>query len=222
MLHDQKSDDETKEKLDYLNIKHSFEFMDFPFQREKEWDFKWKFEPDTEYKISKLYEKIVTDNNLDYYFLSGWLKYVIWLEENKTVNIHPWPMESQWYWWKDMHWMNVHNKVWQDYIDWKINQTCMTMHYVTDEFDKGPIITQIPVSLVWCQSPDDVQKAVNKMEHEFQWIITQMVISWDISWSWDYDDKVVIKEGALDKYTFPEWTVFAWKVDLEEWIPYNN
>lgn len=41
--------------------------------------------------IKNLYLEVIKNHWLEYVFLSWWLKYVLWLTPNKTVNIHPWP-----------------------------------------------------------------------------------------------------------------------------------
>jgi folate-dependent phosphoribosylglycinamide formyltransferase PurN len=174
------------------------------------WD-DWNFSENNIKLIQKLYQEIVKQYDLDYVFLSGWLKYVTWLAPNKTVNIHPGPLQEP-YGWKGMYGMNIHKKVWEDYVDWKINQTCVSMHYVTDNFDDGPIIVQLPISLVWCNSPMDIQKRVNDIEHIIQWKITEMIMSWDISWSW----------VKWEPVKFPENFTWGKEVDLMEGTAYKN
>lgn len=171
----------------------------------------WEYSEEDKEELKNRYLDIVKEYDLEYIFLSGWLVYVIWLEPNKTVNIHPGPLNEP-YGWKGMYGMNIHNKVWEDYVDWKINQTCITMNYVTENIDDGPIIAQIPVWLVWCNSPEDVQKRVKQVEHIIQWKITQMVITWEISWSW-------IK---WDSVQFPENFTWGKEVDLMDWVAFKK
>ncbi len=125
--------------------------------------------------ITNICQKIFSENELDYVFLSGYIKHVLWIAVSKLVNIHPGPTQEP-YWWVWMHGMKVHEKVWEDYQAWKIERTCVTMHYVTDEVDRGPVICQIPVELNDCNSAKEIARKVNKVEHEWQWQITKMVI----------------------------------------------
>jgi folate-dependent phosphoribosylglycinamide formyltransferase PurN len=67
-----------------------------------------------------------------------------------------------------MYGSHVHERVWQDYEAGMIQRTCVTMHYVTDEVDRGPIICQIPVEIDDCNSAKEVGDKVNKVEHEWQ------------------------------------------------------
>lgn len=181
--------------------------IDFP-KREEDWNFS---EENIE-KIKIFYQDILIKNNLDFIFLSGWLKQVLWLPTEKVINIHPGPMSSQGYWWKWMFWLNIHKKVFDDYREWKIKKSCVTMHYVNDEIDKWPIIIQAPVELKWCTSPDDVQKNVNKVEHEVQWKITKLISSWAIVYSkWWI---LINSQNEIDKLQFPEWSLFWKTIDL--------
>ena len=82
---------------------------------------------------------------------------------------------------------NVHKKVWQDYFDGRIVSSAVTMHFVPsgvdDTMDSGPIIVQVPVSLIGCESWQDIQKRVNAMEHTIQWQVTEHVMNEKVTWS---------------------------------------
>ncbi len=139
----------------------------------------WEFDDNTKEEIREIYISIMHEYDLEYIFLSWWLKYVLWLPVEKTINIHPWPTQAP-YGWNWMHGGNVHKKVWEDYKNWNISQSCVTMHFVTDKIDRGPIICQIPVDISNCQSDIDVGRAVNAVEHEWQWKITNMIVNKEI------------------------------------------
>ena len=181
----------------------------------KTWE-NWQFSNEDKITITNFYNSIIKNNDLDFIFLSGWMKKVLWISPEKVINIHPWPIKSQWYWWKNMYWMNVHNKVWEDYKEWKINRTCVTMHYVTEKYDDGPILLQVPVSLDSCNSAEDVAKAVNKVEHDIQRKVTELVISWAIKWSGKkWESLKIINQKKIDDFNFPEWTVLWWIIELK-------
>lgn len=163
----------------------------------------WEYLESHKSEIKNRYLDIMEKYQLEYIFLSWWLVQVLWYEPNKTVNIHPGPIKVP-YWWRWMYGEKVHEKIWQDHLDWKINKTCVTMHYVTDKFDDGPIVAQVPVWLDWCNSALDVQKRVNEIEKIFQWKITLMIMTWEISWSWIEWEPV----------KFPEWYDWWKEIDL--------
>jgi len=144
----------------------------------KRWD-NWHFSPHDLELIKQIGAWIMEEYHLDYVFLSWRIKHILWIPTEKLVNIHPGPTQKPYggVW---MYGHHVHNKVWEDYKNWIIKRSCITMHYVTEEVDEWPIICQIPVVLEWCDSAEDVWRKVNQVEHEFQWIITKMIIDWDI------------------------------------------
>lgn len=155
----------------WLNFHH---LDNFP----KRWE-DWNFSNSDETLIREIGLGIMRDYNLDYILLSGWIKHILWLPMKKVINIHPGPTQQP-YGGEGMYGHHVHKKVWEDYQAWKIHRTCVTIHYVTDQIDRGPIICQLPVELDDCNSADDVAKKVNKAEHLWQWEITKMLIDGDI------------------------------------------
>jgi len=181
-------------------------FDNFP----KRWE-GWNFSELDLSRIENKYKEIVEKYDLEYVFMSWWLKYILWLTPNKTVNIHPGPVEEP-YGWKWMYWDNIHKKVWEDYTNWTINQTCVTMHFVNEKFDDGPIIIQLPVWMVWCNSWEDVKERVNNIEHLIQWKITLLIMQWEISWSW----------VEWEPVQFPEGFLYWEKLDLMWGTPYDN
>ncbi|NUJ98105.1 hypothetical protein HGA92_04965 [Candidatus Gracilibacteria bacterium] len=205
-----------KEKADKFNI--PFHHMTgFP-KRESN----GKFSEENLQVIREIYQKIIRENNLEYVFLSGLLNYVAGLKPHKTVNVHPGPTQEG-YGGKGMYGMHVHRKIWEDYKAGKINQTCVTMHYVTDKFDDPKFtIVQVPVTLEDCNSEDDVKNKVNKMEHIIQWKITQMVISEAIKWTGNENDKIEIDTDVAESFKFLEGTVFGGMLDLQGGISYEN
>lgn len=177
-----------------------------------------EFTTENEKIIKDIYNKILTNYWLDYLFCSWWMKHILWLNPSISQNIHPGPTKEP-YGWLHMYWDNVHKKVWEDYQKWIINQSCVTMHFVIPELDRGPITVQIPVDISKCTSADEVWKAVNKVEHEYQWIIYKLIFEWKISWSWIKWEAVQFNEKEIKKYEFPKWTVFGGEINLmEEYI----
>lgn len=154
----------------------------------------WTYSEKDKEILKDMYIELVEKHNLDFVFLSWWNKYVDWLEPNKTINIHPGPLVKP-YWWEWKYWNHIHKKIWEDYEKWQITKTCVTMHYVTEEFDKWPIIAQIPVELSGCESWEDVKQRTNTVEHIIQSKVTLMIMEWKISWSWIEWEPVQFPEG---------------------------
>jgi len=76
---------EFKTRFEELWIGLNFHYVDnFP----KRWE-AWKFSSTDEDIIREIGLGIMRDNHLDYIFLSGWIKQVLWLPMEKVINIHP-------------------------------------------------------------------------------------------------------------------------------------
>ncbi|MDO8576530.1 MAG: formyltransferase family protein, partial [bacterium] len=57
-----------------------------------------------------------------------------------------------------------------------------TMHFVTDEMDRGPAFFEKRIPLKQGMTAEEIAKAVNKAEHEWQPKITNMVVHGEIRW----------------------------------------
>ncbi len=203
-------------------FKIDFEYIDFPKRTKEiidgiETGEKIYTEEQLE-EIRKMYRKILQENNLDYIFLSGWMRYVLELPVNKTVNIHPGP--TQWeFGWKGMYWDAVHQKVWEMYTNGNIPSSCVTMHYVTEKIDWGPTICQIPVNINSATSLDSVKRKVNKWtEHTYQWIITQLITEGKIMWSWIQGESVIWDSSITPEYMQNTFGV-EWKTEWQWPLP---
>jgi phosphoribosylglycinamide formyltransferase-1 len=126
------------------------------------------------------YQKIVADSHADFVALSGWLKLAKGLDPAKTINIHPGPLPR--FGGPGMYGHHVHEAVMEAFKKGEIKHSAVTMHFVTEEYDKGPIIFRYPVSIQPDDTPETLAKRVNKVEHEWQSRITDLVIKGEISW----------------------------------------
>ncbi len=110
------------------------------------------------------------------------------LDPRYWVNIHPGPLSV-----KDeeghpvfggpgMHGMHVHEKVMEYYRKGLVRESGVSMHYVTQEYDKGPIIFEWPVPIMPWDTPATLAAAVNAAEHRFQPYVTKLVLERGIYW----------------------------------------
>ncbi|MDZ4227370.1 MAG: formyltransferase family protein, partial [Patescibacteria group bacterium] len=116
--------------------------------------------------------------------LSGWLKKVEGLDPRKTFNIHP-ALLSQLggrFGGPGMYRHRVHEAVSDALERGGITESGVTMHFVTDMYDRGPAFFEYHVPLEKGMSAEDIAKAVNAAEHEWQPKITNMVVHGQIRW----------------------------------------
>ncbi|MFZ2593485.1 MAG: formyltransferase family protein [Minisyncoccia bacterium] len=130
------------------------------------------------------YKKIVVDSGAEWAALSGWLKKVSGLSPQKTFNIHP-ALLSQHngkFGGPGMYGHRVHEAVLADFLANGIYETGFSMHFVTDEYDRGPVFFEYAVPLVVGMDAEDIGKAVNEAEHVWQPRITNEVVHGIIEW----------------------------------------
>jgi len=116
--------------------------------------------------------------------LSGWLKEVKGLDPQKTFNIHP-ALLSQLggrFGGHGMYGKKVHEAVKAALEAEEITESGFMMHFVTDEMDRGPVFFEHRVPLKKGMSADEIQKAVQAAEHEWQPKITNLVVHGEIRW----------------------------------------
>jgi phosphoribosylglycinamide formyltransferase-1 len=133
---------------------------------------------------TKSYLEIVTDAGAQWVALSGWLKQVEGLDPQKTFNIHP-ALFSQLggrFGGHGMYKRKVHEAVKAVLDAGEINESGFTMHFVTDEVDRGPVFFEYRIPLHKKMSAEEIGKAVQAAEHEWQPKVTNMVVHGEIHW----------------------------------------
>jgi len=139
------------------------------------------------------YQALVKKYQADYIMLSGWLKLVKGLDPAKTVNIHPGPLPD--FGGPGLYGHYVHEAVMKAFHDGKIKQSAVSMHFVSEEYDRGPIFFQLPVLIRNDDTPETLAKRVNEKERAWQSFILNLVVHGEI----------VLVDG---KVVFPLWYPF--------------
>jgi len=102
---------------------------------------------------------------IDFIILAGFLALVplslVHAYENRILNIHPALLPK--YGGKGMYGHHVHAAVKEQ----NENHSGMTIHLVNPEFDKGKIIFQAAIKLSQEDTPEDIQKKVLVLEHQY-------------------------------------------------------
>ena len=126
------------------------------------------------------YRAIVERFEADFIALSGWLKLVSGLDPKRTFNIHPGPLPQ--FGGPGLYGHYVHEAVLKAYREGKLTHSAVSMHFVTEKYDKGPVFFYQPVEILITDTPEILAKRVNKVEHDFQPLITDLVVWGQISW----------------------------------------
>jgi phosphoribosylglycinamide formyltransferase-1 len=120
------------------------------------------------------YQELIREYQADFVMLSGWLKLVAGLNPAKTVNIHPGPLPE--FGGPGMYGHHVHEAVIRAFRERRIISSAVTMHFVTEKFDEGPIIFQLPVLIRPEDTPDSLAARVNEKERAWQSFVLNRVV----------------------------------------------
>jgi len=130
----------------------------------------------------------------DFVALSGWLKLIEGLDPRTTFNIHPGPLPG--FGGKGLYGRFVHEAVLKAYAEGRITHSAVSMHFVTPEFDEGPVFFRHPVPILPEDTVDTLTARVLAAEHQWQSKITDKVVRGDISW--DGKDASSLTGAVLD------------------------
>jgi phosphoribosylglycinamide formyltransferase-1 len=112
---------------------------------------------------TKLIE-ILTGYQVDYIALAGYLKMVpgnvVSFYESRILNIHPALLPA--FGGKGMYGMRVHEAVFKS----GARYSGVTVHFVNNEYDCGPILLQKVVEIKNCRTPEEIAHKVLKQEHK--------------------------------------------------------
>ena len=118
--------------------------------------------------------KELQSKDIDFLVLAGFLwlvpSYLTDAYPNKIVNIHPALLPK--YGGKGMYGMNVHRAVKAK----QEKESGITIHYVNEHYDEGAIIFQAACKLEDDDSPEQIAKKVQKLEHQYFAQVIESVI----------------------------------------------
>lgn len=129
--------------------------------------------------------------------LAGWLKFVHGLDPQKTFNIHPalLSFEHGRFGGPGMYGMRIHEAVAEALEKSEITESGISMHFITEEYDRGPIFFEYRVPLRKGMTADEIARAVKKVEHEWQPKITNLVVHKKIRWDGENPTSLVVPSG---------------------------
>jgi len=139
------------------------------------------------------YRDIVAKTEADFVALSGWVKLVKGLDPRTTCNIHPGPLPD--FGGHGLYGHFVHEALIAAYKKATVTHSAVCMHFVTEEYDRGPVFFRKPVEILPDDTADTLGTRVNKVEHEYQATITDMVVNRLITWDGVNPQSLVVPDG---------------------------
>lgn len=129
---------------------------------------------------AEAYLKTAADTGAEFFALSGWLKLVKGLSPKTTFNIHPGPLPE--FGGPGLWGHFVHEAVLKAHREGRSTHSAVSMHFVTANFDEGPVFFSHPVEILPDDTPETLATRVNEAEHRYQPEITNLVVHGKISW----------------------------------------
>ncbi len=145
------------------------------------------------------YQRIAAQSGAEFFALSGWVKWVKGLDlstgfnERTVINIHPGPTLD--FGGTGFYGDRVHKEVMEAYRRNEITSSAVTMHFVTEIYDDGPVFFECKVPIRPDDTPQTLKARVNAQEHLHQPRITSMVVNGAISWDGVDRDSLKHPEG---------------------------
>jgi phosphoribosylglycinamide formyltransferase 1 len=149
------------------------------------------------FSVAAAYQRVVRDTGAEWIALSGWLKLVKGLDPSKTFNIHPALLSllNGRFGGVGMYGHHVHEAIKESLDAGEITESGVTMHFVTDEYDRGPVFFEKRIQLSPGMTADAIGKLVNNVEHAWQAKITNMVVNGQISWDGENPGTLKVPDG---------------------------
>ncbi|MBP7061028.1 MAG: hypothetical protein KBA91_03575 [Candidatus Moranbacteria bacterium] len=139
------------------------------------------------------YRQWVRAFEADYVMLSGWLKKVSGLEMSRTVNIHPGPLPLT----RGLYGHHVHEAVLAAYLRGEIDTSAVTMHFVDEQYDTGPVAFTAEVMILPEDTAEMLGARVNACEHAWQSLVLNLIVHGDIRL---VGREVISSVGSLHSY----------------------
>jgi phosphoribosylglycinamide formyltransferase 1 len=139
------------------------------------------------------YQRLVRETGAEWVALSGWLKLALGLDPAKTINIHPGPLPR--FGGKGMYGHYVHDAVVEAYKNGEVTHGAVTMHFVTEVYDEGPVFFRFPVKVEEDDTGETLGARVLEEEHKWQPLITSQIVNSEISWDGENRDSLKVPEG---------------------------
>jgi len=154
--------------------------------------------------IAEEYQRIIKETGAEWVSLSGWLKLALGLDPKRTINIHPGVIPQ--FGGAGMYGHFVHEATIEAYKRGEVQYSAVTMHFVTEVYDDGPLFFVYPVWIREDDTAETLAQRVNKIEHGWQSYITNLVVHEKIRWDGKNRNSLRVPDG----YIFHEY-IFNWK-----------
>lgn len=151
------------------------------------------------------YQRLAWMSEADFFALSGWLKQVKGLNlktgfnQKTVINIHPGNLPD--FGGPGLYGHYVHEAAMAAYSQGRITHSAVCMHFVTAEYDQGPVFFRCRVPIKPNDTSDTLGSSVNDQELIWQPQTTNLVVHEKITWDGRNHDSLQLPEGYVIEHT---------------------
>ncbi len=151
--------------------------------------------PSSGYYLPDPYGAMTRAFHADYSFLSGWTLRARGLNPRTTINIHSAPLPG--FGGRDWYGIKVHERMLAAYRKREIWKTAVSMHFVTEEYDAGPVFFKQEIDIKDDDTAHTLAARVNVVEHRFQTRVSNLVVTGQITWDGVNPTSLRVPSGYL-------------------------
>ncbi len=144
------------------------------------------FEPRTD---QRPYQEIMAKYQAEWAVSAGWLRPFSQMDPGRTINSHPGPLPE--FGGKGMYGIHVYRAVLEAGSDY----TELTTHFVTANYDDGPVIFRLRILLENHERAEHLQDRVKGIERYFYPRILNLVVNGQIHWNGRDPESLVLPVG---------------------------
>lgn len=141
------------------------------------------------------YAKILAELQPDLTLLWGWTRFAFGLNSRTTINVHPAPLPA--FGGKGMYGLAVHRAVLEAFGRGELTHSEVCLHFVTREYDKGPVFFRQPVPVLASDTPRSLQRVMKEYERSAILHMLPRLLADDIFWDGRTHESLVCRKERL-------------------------
>ena len=126
------------------------------------------------------YQNLLSEFQPDLTILWGWTQFAFGLNSRTTINVHPAPLPA--FGGKGMYGLAVHAAVLEAFKRHELTHSEVCLHFVTREYDKGPVFFRQRVPLLASDTPTKLREKMKEHERAAIIFALPLLLAGNIFW----------------------------------------
>ena len=142
------------------------------------------------------YRAVAEMARAEWFALYGWTKLVRGLDPRRTFNTYPAPLPR--FGGRGMYGLEVHRVVLEAYRAGQIAKSEVCMHFVTPEYDAGPVFFRKSVEIRADDTPETLAARVKETERAWYCSVVERILDGDVHWDGVHAESLVTPPNFLE------------------------